>query len=78
MKYPRKFGYVWKKTRVPEVSEKKFYDLELFVKKSPKNHLDRLKIYQTSIRALILELDTNKYSSTRQQLNQCTRVASNI
>ena len=23
MKFPRKFGYVWKKNRVPQVSEKK-------------------------------------------------------
>ena len=33
MKYPRKFGYVLKKNRVPQVSEKKTKHLELSVKK---------------------------------------------
>ena len=33
MKYQRKFGYVWKKNRVPQVSEKKTKHLELSVKK---------------------------------------------
>ena len=38
MKYPRKFGYVWKKNRVPQVSKKKPKHLELSVKEK-KTHL---------------------------------------
>ena len=34
MKYPRKFGNVWKKKRVPQVSEKKTKHFELSVKKT--------------------------------------------
>ena len=42
MKYPRKFGYVWKKTESPKyVSEKNHFELSANKNRTPKNHLDR-------------------------------------
>ena len=42
MKYPRKFGYVWKNTESPTyVSEKNHFELSANKNQTPKNHLDR-------------------------------------
>ena len=50
MKYPRKFGYVWKKNRVPQVSEKKPKHFELSVKKT--KHLKTTGTGQMSTRKI--------------------------
>ena len=42
MKYPRKFGYVWKKTESPKYLRKtKHFELSAKKNQTPKNHLDR-------------------------------------
>ena len=58
MKYPRKFGYVWKKTELSKYLRKKTKHLELSMKKpqTPKNHLDRLLEFYVHKRRSCYEL----------------------
>ena len=56
VKNPRKFSYVWKKNRVPQVSEKN---------QTPKNHLDRLIVFRLNQSTLAFYSFQNRYISPK-------------